>query len=100
MSAEYMHIGIPYQQKAGITARAGRLWPTDEHDSQDRIPVWRRGRASSKYLRSRMSPAKVDDMTPMVEKAERHFRGRGNKRHGAPAFVVMDDAIIELYEEK
>ena len=44
---------------------------------------------------------KVDDMTPYVEKAERVIFGPEVLSDTVRlAFVVMDDAIIELYEEK
>lgn len=107
MSAEYMHIGIPVlNKKPGMVYNKwGGFWvnqSVDEYDYKIEYLKFEEGTRFPEILSKLPHVAyKVDDMTPYVEKAERVIFGPEVLSDTVRlAFVVMDDAIIELYEEK
>lgn len=107
MSAEYMHIGIPVlNKKPGMVYNEwGGFWvnpSVDEYDYKIEYLKFEDGTRFPELLSKQPHVAyKVDDMTPYVEKAERVIFGPEALGDNVRlAFVVMDDAIIELYEEK
>lgn len=107
MSAEYMHIGIPVlNKKPGMVYNEwGGFWvnpSVDEYDYKIEYLKFEEGTRFPELLSKQPHVAyKVDDMTPYIENAERVIFGPEALGDNVRlAFVVMDDAIIELYEEK
>lgn len=107
MAAEYMHIGIPVlNKKPGMVYNEwGRFWVNESVDSYDykiEYLKFEEGTMFPEILSKQFHVAyKVDDMTPYIKQAERVIFGPEVLSETARlAFVVMDDAIIELYEEK
>lgn len=107
MSAEYMHIGIPVlNKKPGMVYNEwGGFWvnpSVDEYDYKIEYLKFEEGTRFPELLSKQPHVAyKVDDMTPYIDCAERVIFGPEALGDNVRlAFVVMDDAIIELYEEK
>lgn len=107
MSAEYMHIGIPVlNKKPGMVYNEwGGFWvnpSVDEYDYKIEYLKFEEGTRFPELLSKQPHVAyKVDDMTPYIAQAERVIFGPEALGDNVRlAFVVMDDAIIELYEEK
>ena len=89
MAAEYMHIGIPVlNKKEGMTYNEDmKFWVSNVDDYDFKI----------EYL-------KFEEGTPFPEilsQAQRIIFGPADCGPGVRlAFVIWDDAIVELYEEK
>lgn len=107
MSAEYMHIGIPVlNKKPGMVYNEwGRFWvneSVDEYDYKIEYIKFGEGTRFPEILSKQPHVAyKVDDMTPYIAAAQRVIFGPEALGDNVRlAFVIVDDAIIELYEEK
>ena len=86
MAAEYMHIGIPVlNRKEGMTYNeAMKFWVSNVDDYDFKI----------EYL-------KFEEGTHYADQADRVIFGPLELGPGVRlAFVIWDDAIVELYEEK
>lgn len=106
MSAEYMHIGIPVtNKKPGMTHNeAMKFWVSnvDDYDYKIEYLKFEEGTPFPEILHKQPHVAyKVDDLEHYIEDADRVICGPMEAGPGARlAFVVKDDAIIELYEQK
>ncbi|MDY2777327.1 MAG: hypothetical protein SOU51_02975 [Collinsella sp.] len=107
MSAEYMHIGIPVlNKKPGMVYNEwGGFWVNEDpgaYDYQIEYLKFEEGTRFPEILSKQPHVAyKVDDLDPYVEDADRTIFGPEAIGEGVRlAFVVKDDAIIELYEER
>ena len=107
MSAEYMHIGIPVlNKKPGMVFNEwGGFWvnsDVNEYDYKIEYLKFEEGTRFPEVLSKLFHVAyKVDDMTPYLAKAQCVVYGPEVLSETARlAFVFMDDALIELYEQK
>lgn len=106
MSATYMHIGIPVtNKKPGMTYNeAMKFWVSnvDDYDYKIEYLKFEEGTPFPEIMHKNPHVAyKVDDMTPYLEAADRTIFGPLEIGPGVRiAFIIQDDAIIELYEEK
>lgn len=107
MSAEYMHVGIPVvNKKPGMVYNEwGGFWVNEnveEYDYKIEYLKFEEGTRFPEILAKQPHVAyKVDDMDPYVADADRVIFGPEALGDNVRlAFVVKDDAIIELYEEK
>lgn len=107
MSAEYMHIGIPVlNKKPGMVYNEwGKFWVNESVDAYDfkiEYLKFEEGTRFPEILSKQFHVAyKVDDMDPYMAEAQQVVFGPEVLSEKARlAFVVMDDALIELYEEK
>ena len=107
MSAEYGRIGIPVlNKKPGMVYNEwGRFWvneSVDEYDYKIEYLKFDEGTRFPEILSKQPHVAyKVDDMTPYIAAAQRVIFGPEALGDNVRlAFVIVDDAIIELYEEK
>ena len=107
MSAEYMHIGIPVvNKKPGMVyAEWGGFWvneSVDEHDYKIEYLKFEEGTRFPEILAKQPHVAyKVDNADPYLAEADRILFGpEALSETVRLAFIVKDDAIIELYEEK
>ena len=107
MSATYMHIGIPVlNKKPGMVYNEwGGFWVNESVDAYDykiEYLKFEEGTRFPEILSKQPHVAyAVDDIEHYIADADRVIFGPeslGNNVH--LAFVVKDDAIIELYEEK
>lgn len=107
MSAEYMHIGIPVlNKKPGMVWNEwGRFWVnqnTSEYDYKIEYLKFEEGTRFPEILSKLFHVAyKVDDMEPYLKQAQQVVFGPEALSDTARlAFIMMDGALIELYEEK
>ena len=107
MAAEYMHIGIPVlNKKPGMVFNEwGGFWvnpDVNEYDYKIEYLKFEEGTRFPEVLSKLFHVAyKVDDMTPYLAKAQCVVYGPEVLSETARlAFVFMDDALIELYEQK
>ena len=106
MSATYMHIGIPMtNKKPGMTYNeAMKFWASnvDDYDYKIEYLKFEEGTPFPEIMHKNPHVAyKVDDMKPYLDAADRIIFGPQEIGPGVRiAFVIQDDAIIELYEEK
>lgn len=106
MTAEYMHIGIPItNKKPGMTYNeAMKFWVSnvDDYDYKIEYLKFEEGTPFPEIMHKNPHVAyKVDDMEKYIADADRTIFGPETIGPGARiAFVIKDDAIIELYEEK
>ena len=97
MAAEYMHIGIPVlNKKEGMTYNEDmKFWVSrvDDYDFKIEYLKFEEGTPHVAY--------KVDDLDHYAAQAQQVIFGPADCGPGVRlAFVIWDDAIIELYEEK
>ena len=107
MAATYMHIGIPVLNKKPnmVYNEWGKFWVNESVDAYDykiEYLKFEEGTCFPEILSKRPHVAhKVDNMDPYIAQAQQVIFGpevlSGSVRL---AFVIQDDAIIELYEEK
>ena len=106
MAATYMHIGIPVtNKKPGMVYNEGaKFWYSnvDDYDYKIEYLKFEEGTCFPEILSKQPHVAyKVDNMDPYIAQAQQVIFGpevlSGSVRL---AFVIQDDAIIELYEEK
>ena len=106
MSAEYMHIGIPItNKKPGMIHNEGAgFWVSnvDDYDYKIEYLKFEEGTRFPEILSKQPHVAcKVDNADPYLAEADRVIFGPEALGDNVRlAFIVKDDAIIELYEEK
>ena len=106
MSAEYMHIGIPVtNKKEGMFYNEGlKAWMSnpDDYDYKIEYLKFEEGTPFPEIMHKNPHVAyKVDDAEPYLKDADRILFGPIDAGDGVRiAFIVKDDAIIELYEKK
>ena len=107
MSAEYMHIGIPVVNKKPhmVYNEWGHFWVNESVDAYDyKIEYLKleEGSPFPEILSKQPHVAyKVDNLDPYVKDADRVIFGPEKLGETVRlAFIVKDDAIIELYEDK
>ena len=105
MSAEYMHIGIPItNKKPGMTYNEGaKFWVSnvDDYDYKIEYLKFEEGTRFPEILSKQPHVAyKVDNMDPYLKEAQQVIFGPETLSDTVRlAFITLDDAIIELYEE-
>lgn len=102
-----MHIGIPVLNKKPhmVYNEWGGFWvneSVDEYDCKIEYLKFEEGTRFPEILSKQPHVAyKVDDLDAYAQDADRVIFGPESLGEGVRlAFVVKDDAIIELYEEK
>ncbi len=106
MAAEYMHIGIPVlNRKEGMVYNeAMKFWVSnvDDYDFKIEYLKFEEGTPFPEILSKQPHVAyRVDDLDGYAKQADRIILDRSTRvREYGLAFVIWDDAIIELYEEK
>lgn len=107
MSAKYLHIGIPVvNKKPGMKYNEwGHFWvnqSVDEYDYKIEYLKFEEGSPLPEILAKQPHVAyQVDDAEPYIKDADQVIFGPFQKRPGVRlAFIIKDDAIIELYEKK
>ena len=107
MAAEYMHIGIPVlNRKPGMVYNEwGKFWvneSVDEYDYKIEYLKFEEGTRFPEILSKQPHVAyKVDDMAPYLAQAQQVIFGPEALGDNVRlAFSTLDDAIIELSEEK
>ena len=106
MSAEYMHVGIPVLNKKPnmINNDWGKFWvneSVDEYDYKIEYLKFDEGTIFPEILSKQPHVAyMVDNIEPYAEQAQQIIFGPANVADSKDrlAFVIHDDAIIELYE--
>ena len=105
MSATYMHIGIPItNRKPGMTYNEGaKFWVSnvDDYDYKIEYLKFEEGTPFPEVLHRCPHVAyKVDNMDPYLKEAQQVIFGPETLSDTVRlAFITLDDAIIELYEE-
>ena len=107
MAAEYMHVGIPVLNKKPnmVYNEWGGFWvneSVDEYDYKIEYLKFEEGTRFPEILSKQPHVAyKVDDLERSLADADRVIFGpEVLSETDRLAFVVKDDAIIELYESK
>lgn len=106
MAAEYMHIGIPVLNKKPnmVYNEWGGFWVNESVDAYDykiEYLKFEEGTPFPEIMHKTPCGYKMDDMKPYLDAADRIIFGPQEIGPGVRiAFVIQDDAIIELYEEK
>lgn len=106
MSAEYMHIGIPItNKKPGMVYNEEmKIWMSnpDDYDYKIEYLKFEEGTPFPEIMHKNPHVAyKVDDMDKYLAEADRLLFGPAALSDTVRiAFIVKDDAIMELYEEK
>ncbi len=107
MAAEYMHVGIPVLNKKPnmVYNEWGGFWvneSVDEYDYKIEYLKFEEGTRFPEILSKQFHVAyKVDDADPYLADADRVIFGpEVLSPTSRIAFIIKDDAIIELYEEK
>lgn len=106
MSAEYMHIGIPVtNKKPGMTYNEGmKIWMSNPEDYDYKIEYLRfeEGTPFPEIMHKNPHVAyKVDNADHYMEDADQVIFGPVALSDTVRiAFIIKDDTIIELYEEK
>lgn len=107
MSAQYMHVGIPVLNRKDnmIYNEWGKFWvneSVDEYDFKIEYLKFEEGTRFPEILSKQPHVAYlVDDLDYYAEKADRIIFGpEAVSETDRLAFVIVDDAIIELYESK
>jgi len=106
MAAEYMHVGIPVtKKKEGMTYNEGmKIWMSnpDDYDFKIEYLKFEEGTAFPEIMHKNPHIAyKVDDMDIYLRQAQQVIFGPEEIGPGVRiAFIIMDDTIFELYEER
>jgi hypothetical protein len=107
MSAEYMHLGIPVlNKKPGMVYNEwGKFWVNecvDAYDFKIEYLKFEEGTRFPELLSKQFHVAyRVDDMEPYLAQVSQIVFGPEVLSDTARlAFVIMDDALIELFEQK
>ena len=104
MSAEYMHVGIPIVNKKPnmVYAEWGGFWVNecvDEYDYKIEYLKFEEGSIFPEILAKQPHVAyKVDDIQHYMDDADQVIFGPYDLNGDLLAFVIKDDAIIELYQ--
>ena len=106
MAAEYMHIGIPITtKKPGMVYNDKmKMWMSNPQDYEFKIEYlkFEEGTPFPEILHKNPHVAyRVDDMDKYLKEADRIVFGPVDSSSGTArlAYIVKDDAIIELYQE-
>ena len=105
MSATYMHIGIPItNKKPGMVYNEGaKFWVSnvDDYDYKIEYLKFEEGTPFPEEIHRNPHVAyKVDNMDPYLKEAQQVIFGPETLSDTVRlAFITLDDAIIELYEE-
>jgi hypothetical protein len=106
MSAEYMHIGIPItNRKPGMTySEELKIWMSnpDDYDYKIEYLKFEEGTPFPEIMHKNPHIAfKVDDAAHYIEDADQVIFPLTEIGPGTRiAFVIKDDTILELYEQK
>lgn len=106
MAAEYMHIGIPVTNlREGMTYNEGmKIWMSnpEEYDYKIEYLKFEEGTPFPEEMHHKTHIAyKVDDNKKYIQEADRVIFGPLEIGEGLSiTFIVKDDTIIELYEDK
>ena len=107
MAAEYMHVGIPVLNKKPnmVYNEWGGFWvneSVDEYDYKIEYLKFEEGTRFPEILSKQFHVAyKVDDADPYLADADCVIFGpEVLSPTNRIAFIIKDDAIIELFEEK
>ncbi|MDR1044325.1 MAG: hypothetical protein LBP33_04290 [Candidatus Adiutrix sp.] len=106
MTAKYLHIGIPItNKKPGMVYNEGlRLWmgKPDDHDFKIEYLKFEEGGPFPEIMHKNPHVAyEVDDAGPYLAEADQVIFGPAETPDGyRMAFIIKDDAIIELMEKK
>lgn len=106
MSAEYMHVGIPItNKKEGMTYNEDmKLWMSnpDDYDYKIEYLKFEEGGPFPEIMHKNPHIAyKVDDADPYISEADQVIFGPAQLSDNVRIiFIIKDDVIIELYEEK
>lgn len=106
MSAKYLHIGIPVtNKKPGMTYNEGmKIWMSnpDDYDYKIEYLKFEEGTPFPEIMHKNPHVAyQVDDAEPYLKDADQVIFGPVESGPGARlAFIIKDDAIIELCEQK
>ena len=104
MSARYLHMGIPVtNKKPGMTYNeGGKLWMSnpDDYDYKIEYLKFEEGTPFPEIMHKNPHVAfQVDDMAPYLADADQVIFGPVDLGGGTRmAFIIKDDAIIELME--
>ena len=106
MAATYMHIGIPVtNKKPGMVYNEDmKLWMSnpDDYDYKIEYLKFEEGTPFPEIMHKNPHVAyRVDDAEPYLRDADQVIFGPVDAGPGVRiAFIIKDDAIIELYEQK
>ncbi len=106
MSAQYMHVGIPVTNlRPGMTYNEDmKLWMSnpDDYDYKIEYLKFEEGTPFPEIMHKNPHVAyKVDDAGPYIAEAQQLIFGPVEIGPGVRiAFIIKDDTIFELYEEK
>lgn len=106
MAAKYLHIGIPVtNKKPNMTyVDAIKLWMSnpDDHDYKIEYLKFEEGTPFPEIMHKNPHVAyEVDDAEPYLAEADQVIFGPVTNDDGSRmAFIIKDDAIIELMERK
>lgn len=107
MAAEYMHIGIPILNKKPnmVYNEWGGFWvneSVDEYDYKIEYLKFEEGTRFPEILSKVFHVAyKVDNMEPYLAEADQIIYGPESLSDTVRlAFIIKEEAVIELYEEK
>lgn len=106
MSATYMHVGIPItNKKPGMTYAEGmKIWMSNPEDYDYKIEYlkFEEGNPFPEIMHKNPHIAyKVDDMQKYLDDADQViFPKTEIGPRTSIAFIIKDDTIFELYEEK
>lgn len=106
MSAKYLHVGIPVtNKKPGMTyVDEMKLWMSnpDDHDFKIEYLKFEEGTPFPEIMHKSPHVAyEVDDAEPYLREADRVIFGPVDCPDGTRmAFIIKDDAIMELIEKK
>lgn len=106
MTATYMHLGLPVTNKKPgmVYVEALKLWMSnpDDHDYKIEYLKFEEGTPFPEIMHKNPHVAyQVDDAEPYLAEADRIIFGPVTNEDGSRmAFIIKDDAIIELLEKK
>ena len=106
MSAKYLHIGIPVTNKKPgmVYNEGGKLWMSnpDDYDFKIEYLKFEEGTPFPEIMHKNPHVAyEVDDAEPYLAEADQVIFGPVENPDGSRmAFIIKDDAIIELLERK
>ncbi len=106
MALEYMHIGIPVKEKKPNMnyAEGMKIWMSNPDDYEYKIEylIFEEGNPFPEIMHNNVHVAyKTENMDPYLKGADEVIFGPVDAAPGERmAFILLDGAIIELYEIK
>ncbi|MBQ9828490.1 MAG: hypothetical protein IJM62_07385 [Lachnospiraceae bacterium] len=107
MSAEYRHIGIPVLHKKPnmMFNEWGKFWVSEDVNAHDYVVEYLKFEEETQFpdiLQKVPHVAfTVDDAEPYIRDADRVIIGPLFRKEGVHiTFIMKDDVLIELYEDK